>query len=318
MTNNKSPFSFGNGHIDTLFPFLFRRKKIQNFKRTRFDLSDGDFIDLDWIKQDSKKLIILSHGLESCSQAQYILGMTEIFKNNKYDVLAWNARGCSGELNKSPFFYHSGFYQDLEEVIKYAISIGYIDINLIGFSMGGNITLKYLGKVGRDLPKEVKKACVFSTPTHLGDASLSLSKGFSQVYTKNFLKTLIPKIKAKKEQFPGLNVDISKLETIRNLSDFDQHFTAPLFKFKDANEYYESASSIDDLIHITIPTLIVNAKNDPFLSGGCYPVEKVKENKNLLLEIPISGGHCGFFQFSKNNILWSEERARAFICNEKE
>lgn len=318
MTNYKSPISFGNGHIDTLFPFLVRKKKKQNFKRTRLTLADGDFVDLDWVQQNSKKLVILSHGLESCSEAQYILGMADIFKNNNYDVLAWNARGCSGEMNKSPFYYHSGFYQDLEEVIRHSISLGYNDINLIGFSMGGNITLKYLGIMANNLPREVKRACVFSTPTDLAHASKSLSEGLSLIYTKNFLKTLKVKIRAKKEQFPDLAVDIERLNSIQNLLDFDQYFTAPLFKFKDASDYYENASSINDLPYITIPTLIVNAKNDPFLSGDCYPVEKVKNNPNLVLEIPSSGGHCGFFQFSKNNILWSEKRALVFISNEKE
>lgn len=317
MTNYKSPFFKTNGHVDTLVPFFCRKKKPQPYARERLQLNDGDFLDLDWIKQNSKKLIILSHGLESCTQTQYILGMADIFRLAGFDILAWNCRGCSGEMNRSKFYYHSGVSWDLRAVVDHALKGDYREVSLIGFSMGGNITLKYIGEEGVSIDKRIKKSCVFSTPIDLSDASDSLGQGASMIYTRNFLKTLRKKIIAKKEQFPELPVDLDKLDSVQTMKDFDQHFTAPMFGYKSANDYYQDASSYRLLKDISIKTLIVNAQNDPFLSGKCYPIEEVSKNKYLKLEIPLTGGHCGFYNLFKKNILWSEKRAFEFITNDE-
>lgn len=282
--------------------------------RERLVLSDGDFVDIDWIKQKSEKLIVLSHGLESCSQTQYILGMADIFRKNGYDVLAWNCRGCSGEINQAKHYYHSGLSQDLRSVVNHALeTMDYKEIYFVGFSMGGNITLKYLGEEGARINSKIKRACVFSTPIDLSDASNSLGEGASIIYTKNFLKTLRPKVIAKKEQFPNSNLDVDKLNKVKNLRDFDEYFTAPMFGYENAEDYYSKASSLNYIKDISIDTLIVNAKNDPFLSGNCYPLEEVSLNSKVLLEIPSEGGHCGFFHFSSDNIMWSEKRAFKFL-----
>jgi len=164
----ESTLPFKNGHIDTIIPALFRKNHHVKYERFRIITRDDDFLDLDFSINKNKKnskLIILSHGLESSSNANYIKGMIKLFEKNDFDALAWNCRGCSGETNLKEFYYHSGFTQDLDEVINYAQNIDqYSEIYLIGFSMGGNLTLKYLGEKSKHISSKIKRACVFSTP----------------------------------------------------------------------------------------------------------------------------------------------------------
>lgn len=310
----KSPISFGNGHVDTLIPHFFRRPNKLDYKRERIDTPDGDFIDIDWVKKGNKKLLIMSHGLESDTNAKYIKGMAAKFLKSGHDIAAWNCRGCSGELNLKPVYYHSGVSHDLRSVVEYIInSYGYSEVYIIGFSMGANISLKYLGEEGGGIDKAIKAACVFSAPCNLEHGSVALANGFSWMYTRNFIGTLKKKVQAKTKLFEQMGIDTSKLGDIKSLSDFDDHFTAPLNGFKDASDYYEKASSIGFIKDIKIPTLIINAKNDPFLAGDCYPYEVVSKNDYVTLEVPSTGGHCGFFQFSREGSYWSEDRASAFL-----
>lgn len=151
-TSYTGPSVLFNGHLQTIFPALFRKHLSLPFDRERITTPDGDFLDLDWLRQDSKKLVIICHGLEGDSRRPYMRGMAKHFFQNKYDVLTWNFRGCSGELNIRPFFYHSGATYDLETVVNHAAE-KYAQVYLIGFSLGGNLTLKYLGE---PLPKSSK------------------------------------------------------------------------------------------------------------------------------------------------------------------
>ena len=313
MTNYKSPISFGNGHIETLIPFFFRRKKKVRYMRERLDTSDGDFLILDWLKNGSDKVVIISHGMESCTHSENVLGMAHHFHENNFDVLAWNGRGCTGELNKKEHYYHSGFSFDLREVAQYTQELGYKEIYFVGFSLGGNLTLKFLGEEGAGISNKIKGACVFSVPIELESVSRGLSEGFNRVYGSNFLKTLRKKIIQKKRQFPELKIDLNKLAEISTLFEFDENFTCEMFGYNSANDYYKNNSSLYYLEKIKVRTLIVNAKNDPFLTESCFPHEKISKNTYLSFETPEHGGHCGFFQFSRNNILWSESRAVDFL-----
>jgi predicted alpha/beta-fold hydrolase len=310
----KSPISFGNGHVDTLVPHFFRRPDKLDYKRERIDTPDGDFIDIDWVKKGNKKLLIMSHGLESNTNAKYIRGMATKFLDLGHDIAAWNCRGCSGELNLKPVYYHSGVSYDLRSVVEHAlVNCGYSEVYIIGFSMGANISLKYLGEESGGIDSKIKAACVFSAPCNLEHGSVALASGFSWMYTRNFIGTLRKKVEAKTSLFEEMGIDTSKLKDIKSLSDFDNHFTAPLNGFKDAKDYYTQASSIGFIKNIKIPTLIINAKNDPFLAGDCYPYEAVSKNEYVTLEVPETGGHCGFFQFSGSGTYWSEDRASEFL-----
>jgi predicted alpha/beta-fold hydrolase len=289
-----------NKHLETIFPALFRRVELPGFIRERISTPDNDFLDLDWLKAGSDKLVIISHGLEGNTQRAYIKGMAKVFFTHNYDVLAWSYRGCGEEMNKQLRFYHSGATDDLDLVVKHAGS-QYRNVFLVGFSLGGNITLKYLGE-GQQM---IKGAAVFSVPLNLKTSCEKI--GF--VYAQRFLRSLKKKVVTKSKLMTGLN--ITDIDQIATLKDFDDHYTAPLHGFKDAIDYYDSCSSLHFLKDISVPTLIVNAKNDPFLGDDCYPVNI--NNTFVHFEAPEHGGHVGFAMFNQNGLYWSELRALQFI-----
>ena len=308
------PSNLGNGHLETLIPYLFRPTKKQFYERERIDTPDNDFLDLDWVKGGHKSLVIISHGLESSSHAKYVQGTADHLRQNGFDILAWNYRGCSGELNRSIKYYHSGASYDLATVVEHVLEgTNYENIYLVGFSLGGNLTLKYLGEESAELSKKIKAGCVFSTPCYLKTASHELASGFNKVYTQNFVSTLRQKVYDKEEMLKESGFDTSVVKKLKDLPAFDDFFTAPLHGFKDADDYYEQCSSKYFLKDIKVPTLIVNAANDPFLSKECYPYEEVEENSFLDLEVPEHGGHVGFYQRSRGNVMWSEARILSFL-----
>ena len=311
---NNLPSNLGNGHIETLMPYLFRPTKIQPYERERINTPDSDFLDLDWVKNDNKSLVIVSHGLESSSHAKYVQGIAGHLKQYEFDILAWNYRGCSGELNRTIKYYHSGASYDLATVVEHVLeTTDYEAIYLVGFSLGGNLTLKYIGEESRQLNKKIKAACAFSTPCYLKTASYELATGFNKIYNQDFVRTLRQKVYDKEDMFKKQGFDTSVVKNLTDLPSFDNFFTAPLHGFKDADDYYEQCSSKYFLKDIKVPTLIVNAANDPFLSKECYPYEEAEQNPYIDLEVPAHGGHVGFYQRSKGNVMWSEERILNFL-----
>lgn len=299
------PWFLFNNHLETIYPALLRKVRL-DYQRQRINTPDGDFLDLDWLKQGAEKVVIISHGLEGNSQRAYMKGMAKAFYDRGYDALAWNYRGCSEEMNKKLRFYHSGATDDLAVVVNHAISEGYKNILLVGFSLGGNLTLKYAGE--QTLDERVKGVVTFSVPLNLDTSCTQISKPSNWIYSRRFLRNLKRKISAKAKVMEGLNIE--GIAAINNIKDFDNHFTAPLHGFKDATEYYGKCSAIGFLESIRVPTLIVSAKNDPFLSPECFP-EKVA-NTFVQLEYPERGGHVGFASLNGNGLYWSEQRALNF------
>ncbi len=318
------------GHAQTIYPALFRKVAGVQYHRERHTLPDGDFLDLDWSGRSAEgggrsfsdfttpsalrttPLVILSHGLEGDTTRQYILGMVRLLNHHSYDCLAWNYRSCSGEMNVTQRFYHSGATDDLHTVVEHARSRGYTRISLVGFSLGGNLTLKYLGEQsGR---ASIEKAVVFSVPMHLSSSSRRIEMGGSRVYSRRFNRSLKRKIQEKAARMPH-HVDAGNLKKIRTLRDFDDFYTSQLHGFRDAEDYYEQNSSIHFVGGIAVPTLIVNAQNDPFLSAECFPFEKIKALSTVWLEAPEQGGHCGFYPADYDGTLWSERRALGFLMD---
>lgn len=303
-----------NGHFQTIIPALFRKISQIDYTRERITTPDNDFLDLDWsfaqnIK--SKQLVILTHGLEGNSNSKYILGMNKAFNDVSIDTLSWNMRSCSGEMNKQLRFYHSGATDDLELVIEHA-SKQYDEIFLIGFSLGGNLMLKYLGtKSNLILDTKISKAAAFSVPCHLASSAETLAKKSNKIYLKRFLKSLKNKIKEKSILLPNeLNID--NIENIKDFFEFDDRYTAPIHGFENANDYYFKNSSIHVLSQISIPTLLINAQNDPFLDTECFPFEQAFDSDKFYFEAPLHGGHCGF-SLSNSDINWAEKRAIEFL-----
>jgi uncharacterized protein len=316
----QKPFYFPNEHIETLVPALFRQVKGIKYQRQRLDIADGDFLDLDWSRLSSppsdkgtRRLVILSHGLEGDTYRPYIKGMVKFFNQHNWDALAWNHRGCSGEMNRLPRFYHSGATEDLRAIVNYVTQTqGYEMIALIGFSLGGNMTLKYLGEEGENIASAVKKAVVYSVPLHLSSCSASLRQSRNWIYARKFKSELKSKIRQKSRLMPD-KLSVEYLPKVITLKDFDDYYTAPLHGFSDAEDYYAQASSVHFVDKIAIPTLVVNAQNDPFLAPECFPYEKFAQLENVFFETPATGGHCGFAPSDKKGFYWSEYRAWEFV-----
>lgn len=304
------PFFLFGPHLETIYPALLRRVQLIPYTRERIDTPDDDFLDLDWLQKGSRKLVIISHGLEGNSHRPYIKGMAKALFENGYDVLAWNFRGCSEEMNRQLRFYHSGATDDLDTVVRHALTNkGYKEIYFVGFSLGGNMMLKYLGE--RAVPDAIKKALVFSVPLDLKTSCEKISQPRNRIYSNRFLRSLKSKIVAKARFRKEL--DISRLSHIHTLAAFDDQYTAPLHGFADAADYYDRCSSRRFLANIQTKTLIINTLNDPFLSSECFPAVPLENHPCVSLQILQRGGHVGFTQFNKNGLYWSEERALEFL-----
>ncbi|MFT4699153.1 MAG: putative alpha/beta-fold hydrolase [Flavobacteriaceae bacterium] len=306
------PWIFKNRHISTIYSAKFRPipKLIQ--QRERVHLSDGDFLDIDWSFSETptNKVAILLHGLEGNAQRTYIKSSGKLLIENQWDVAAVNYRGCSGELNESFQTYNAGKTDDLEAVINFILEKNtYDEIVLLGFSLGGNLLLKYLGE--RDiLPKQVKKGISISSPLSLKGSLIALQKPENWVYRTSFLLDMRKKYKTKMAKFPD-KMNKETLKKIKSLLDFDNLYTAPAHGFKDADDYYANNSCLQFLPNIKVPVYLLNAKNDSFLSSDCYPTGLAKNSKTLFLETPKYGGHVGYHL--NNSIYYSEKRTLEFL-----
>jgi len=311
MQDYQPKFWLRNGHIQSMLPSTFRKVTGVNFIRERISTPDDDFLDIDWLKTGQKKLVIITHGLEGNSRRPYVLGLAKALHQVGYDVLAWNFRGCSGTMNRQFRMYHNGAIDDLEVVIQKAISVGYGHIVLSGFSMGANMTLLYLGKKASHLYLQIKGALTFSAVMDLTDCALTLEKKTNFIYMKYFLRTLRKKVLAKQAQYPD-KINAQDLHRVHTFSDFDDRYTAPMHGFKNARDYWKQCSSLPYLKNISVPTLILNAQNDPFLGKNCYP-QATQLSDAIEYEYPKHGGHVGFMQTGVNGLYYSEQRALEFV-----
>ena len=308
----RPPVFLRNGHLQSIYPSLFRKVPDFPISRERILTDDGDFLDIDWSTNSNKRLVIISHGLEGNSRRPYVLGMARHAVLNGWDSLAWNYRGCSGEQNKLAASYHSGKTEDLSLVIQHALKQGYQEVALIGFSIGGNKTLLHLGRESDQIPKELIASIALSAPCDLKSSSAHLAQFSHKIYMANFLKSFKEKLREKHKIFPEL-FDTKDFHLIKNFKQLDDRYTAPLNGFSSAEHYWEESSSIFYLNSINVPTLILSALDDPFLPEECYPIEQAKNNNYINLEIPKYGGHIGFMPYGRNKLYYSEQRSIEFI-----
>lgn len=310
----RSPSWFKGRHMQTIVPALFRRVTGVNLIRERISTPDQDFLDIDWSRKGNKRIAILSHGFEGSSRQPYILGMTKALNEAGWDTLSWNFRGCSGEINNKVRFYNAASSDDLELVIEYARKHGYTRIALIGFSLGGSMTLKYLGEKGSRLPADITHAATISVPDDLYSCVEELSSTPFQkgVYQKRFLDSIKLKLAQKIIQFPDLLAHLD-LESIQSIEDFDNQFTAPLCGFQSAVDYYHKGSCKNYIAEIKVPTLILNAQNDPILHPDSHPIYVCRDHKCVFLEMTSEGGHVGFVHTELHDHHWSDKRAVEFL-----
>lgn len=311
---------FRNPHFQTIWPALFRSPPKPRYSRERIELSDGDFIDIDWsdeCKSDTP-VAILFHGLEGSSDSPYIRGLVNVLSKQGWRCAAVNFRGCSGELNRLQRSYHSGATDDLGEIIT-LLSERYPDsaLHAIGFSLGGNVLLKWCAETGGQNP--LNAAIAISVPYQLAVASSTLDSKhfFSRLYRWRLLSSLKSKV-IQKIQLGIIEYDIADIKHIQSFYDFDDRFTAPLHGYKDADDYYRRASSYPYLDKIQIPTLLLHAADDPFMNSSVIP-EQTERTSSVKLELSANGGHVGFYQptFNKSS-YWLETRIPGFLKSRME
>ncbi|WP_103864918.1 YheT family hydrolase [Aquimarina sp. I32.4] len=309
------PFLFRNGYISTIYPNMIRTVKNVFQKREQISLDDGDFIDLDWSSSttpNSKNVAVIIHGLEGNGQRQYVLGLTKHLNNNGWDSVAMNLRNCSGEVNRLYRSYHAGVSEDLDYTIQHILkTYSYSNISLCGFSLGGNIMLKYLGE-NHESVKEIKNAVAVSVPCDLYNSLLEINKPSNYIYQRRFINLLKAKLYQRQILFPK-KLSISDINNCKSLIDIDNLYTSKAHGYQNAMDYYSKCSSKQFIKHIQTPTLILNTKNDSFLGDRCYPIEESNSNKKVFLEIPDYGGHVGFYL--PNNIYYNELRTLEFFKN---
>ena len=300
-------------HSQTLWPVFFKKRHKLDLKNEQVELEDGDFIDLCWSKKGSDQSVLVLHGLEGDINSHYINGILYRLEQSGYKPVLMHFRGCSGRVNRLARAYHSGETGDLAYIVEYINKVtGSYPFAAIGFSLGGNVLLKWLGETGQKNP--LKKAVAVSVPFKLHDAAKRLERGVSKIYREHLLvslrKTYIEKFK--KLESP-LTVDVTQL---KSFWDYDDKVTAPLHGFSGAQEYYDKCSSRHFLKGIKIPTRIIHSSDDPFMFKSTAPGEE-ELNSNIDFLLTKSGGHVGFVSGSilLKTDYWSEDKIIEFISS---
>lgn len=305
------PFVLKSAHLNTITPNLFRKVTGVEYQRIRVETWDGDFIDLDISSRQSKNAVVILHGLEGNSNRAYARGMVKAVNQTGRDAIVMNQRGCSGEPNRLVSAYHSGKTDDLDYILNHLYN-QYESIDLIGFSLGGNIILKYLGEQATTVHQKIGRSVAISTPIDLKDSATQLGKFQNQIYMRRFMKTLRQKTLFKIHRFPNCGIHETDLIKCKTFTDFDNLYTAPIHGFQDAEDYWNKCSSLFDLGQIQTPTLLINALDDPFLGKNCYPNHIQNDLFHLIM--PKYGGHVGFGDFPLNSETWLEKTCVQFLA----
>jgi len=285
-----APLWLPSGHLQTIYPALCIKKSAVAYRRERWQAHDGDFIDVDFVDGvPGRPFVVLFHGLEGSSGSHYARALMAALAARGWSGAVPHFRGCSGELNLAPRFYHSGDANEVDWIIRRLRPRAAGKFYATGVSLGGNALLRWLGE-SQHQAELVDAACTVSAPLDLARGGESLSSGLNLIYTRMFLQTLKPKCLAKLEQFPGL-FDRAALMAARDLHAFDNVVTAPLHGYRDTDDYWNRASAKHVLGDITVPTLVLNALNDPFLPGRHLPRHA---SRQVTLDYPAHGGHVGF------------------------
>ena len=303
-------------HLQTLWPFLFRGGPSPAYQRERLELPDGDFIDIDWLgSQNDSPIVILLHGLEGGSDSHYIRAISTRLAGLGLRCAILHFRGCSGETNRLARGYHSGDTADLSYFINgLSLKTPSVPIAAIGYSLGGNVLLKYCGETGRDCP--LSFAVTVSVPFDLMIAAESLNSGLSRLY-QWWLVGSLRRTAQRKIELGLLDYSSEEIRSLRTFTRFDDKVTAPLHGFDRAEDYYRRSSSRQYLNNIRIPTLLLQAADDPFLLEKGLPVEQ-ELSDSVELEVSQHGGHVGFVNgrspFASK--YWLDKRISEYVSSE--
>ncbi|HSO44931.1 MAG TPA: alpha/beta fold hydrolase [Rhodoferax sp.] len=295
-----APWWLPGGHAQTIWPALQSRTAClpaMSYRRERWATPDDDFVDVDWRDAPAEKpaspLLVLFHGLEGSSHSHYALALGQWAQAQGWGFAVPHFRGCSGEINRAPRAYHSGDFEEIGWILARLRTRHAGPLYAVGVSLGGNALLRWAQEAGRTAAGVVQALASISAPVDLTASGLAIGRGLNrQVYTRMFLKSMKPKAMLKLAQFPGL-FDARTLRKARDLYDFDNVFTAPLHGFRDTPDYWLRASAKPRLADIRLPTLVVNALNDPFVPAACLPQQR-DVGAHVTLWQPEQGGHVGF------------------------
>jgi predicted alpha/beta-fold hydrolase len=285
-----APFWLPGGHLQTIYPAVAIAVPATPMRRERWQAPDGDFIDVDFVDgQPGQPTVVLFHGLEGSSNSHYAKALMAAVAARGWAGAVPHFRGCSGEANLAPRFYHSGDAAEIDWVMRRLRERTGGQLFAAGVSLGGNALLRWLGE-SQQQASIVDAACAVSAPLDLARGGEALSSGINRLYTRMFLRTLKPKSLRKLDQFPGL-FDRAALLAANDLYAFDNIVTAPLHGYRDTDDYWDRASAKHVLHDITVPTLVLNARNDPFLPGRYLPASA---SSAVTLDYSDEGGHVGF------------------------
>jgi predicted alpha/beta-fold hydrolase len=313
----RAPHWLAGGHAQTIWPTLVPRPAVK-YRRERVTTMDGDFWDLDWLETTGGvvdgPLVVLFHGLEGSSGSQYARGLMAALADLGWRGVIPHFRGCSGEINLLPRAYHSGDHEEVGAMLAAIRARVKADtvVHAVGVSLGGSVLINWLGREGPAAARMLTSAAVVSTPLDLTAAGLAIDRGFNRIYAWHFLWTLKPKSREMARRFPA-KLDENRLRRIYSMYAFDNVVTAPLHGFESALDYWNRGSSKPWLKEIALPTLVLNAKNDPFVPGASLPGPS-DVSRSVILEQPEHGGHVGFLvgPFPGRN-TWLPQRLLQFF-----
>ena len=293
----RSPVWLPGRHVHTVYPYLFLRRVPPVYRREVLELPDGDFVDVDWLEppgtSDASPLVILLHGLEGSSRSAYAVAILEAATARGWRGVVPHWRGCGGTPNRLARAYHSGDYAELDHLLGAIRSRrGGAPLFAVGVSLGGNVLLNWLGRERDKSRAWLKAAASVSAPIDLVASGTALDRGLNRIYARNFLKTLVPRALEKLRRYPGLYSE-ERVRRVRTIREFDDLVTAPLHGFTGVMDYWGRASSKPWLREIALPTLILNARNDPFVPGDSLPGPS-DVSASVTLDQPRTGGHVGF------------------------
>ncbi|HET7875657.1 MAG TPA: alpha/beta fold hydrolase [Methylomirabilota bacterium] len=314
----RRPWWYRGRHLQTLWGPLFRHAGRPPLRRERLDTPDGDFLDLDWLPEEPRgaPLVVILHGLEGSSRSHYATGLVKETRRLGWRGVVVNFRSCSGELNRTRRFYHSGETGDLDWVLGCLVAREPgLRLGLVGVSLGGNVALKWLGERGDDAPAQVRGAVAISAPLDLTACARVLDAGVRRtLYTASFLRTMKAKLEAKARvgAFDGL-LDLDAALRARTFSEYDRLVTAPLYGFRDERDYWARSSSGQFLPRVRRPTLLINALNDPFMPPDALAGAALDESPWVRAAFVPEGGHVGFLEGPLGLRSWAERQALAFL-----
>lgn len=311
-----APAWLPGGHAQTIWPLLIKPQPLK-LRRERWETPDGDFIDVDHLDgPPDSPLLVLFHGLEGSANSHYARSTAQACRKAGWRLALPHFRGCSGELNRQPRSYHSGDSEEIDWILRRLFTANRQQpVHAAGVSLGGNALLKWAGERGTAAGEVVTGVAAICAPLDLAACGHHLARGFNRVYTRHFLNTMRVVSAARLKKFPGL-FNEAKMRAAINLYQFDDAVTAPVHGFAGADDYWARSSAKPWLKSIAIPTLAVNAVNDPFLPASYLP--KASEVSAFVrLEHPAGGGHVGFVSGAfPGNLDWLPQRLLHFYLRE--